>query len=475
MAKFTGEEWSIDQLHDFWYEIDKIGKEEFNLDYDTPQIEIVSSEQMAEAIATIGSPCFYDHWSIGKEVTRLLSEKKRGRGGHVLELIINSKPPVMYIDENNTLIEQGLVLAHAGLGHATVFKNNYLFKKYTSPGSILDYMAYAKDHIRQMESRMGEWEVGNLIDIIKLFAHYGISYRDKKSKKELARRKNATKEELLNLQSNSVLDKEYREDLKRQLRWGGSRDKYNLPEENLLYFIEKHSSLDADRRELVRILRKIEEYFYPQRLTKYIHEGFSSFIQYRVFNRLLEKNIIDEGGYLQFLRSHCSVCFQHSSMPNLNPYAIGVDMFNDLYRMSMEPTKKDLFEYPEICNTDWRESIVNILKNYSDVDFFNRYLTYNVIKKHNLFIIDNNEADDFVTIHKTENSEDDIRQIVSNQLNLNTYIPNLEVSEVVQGASAVYLTAYLKKGDEIDASAISQYFRYLSGFKAVHVTIEEAP
>jgi len=46
------------------------------------------------------------------------------------------------------------------------------------------------------------------------------------------------------------------------------------PQENLLYFIEKNAPLlEPWQREIVRIVRKIAQYFYPQRQTQVMNEG----------------------------------------------------------------------------------------------------------------------------------------------------------------------------------------------------------
>src|SRR5690606_3052197 len=52
----------------------------------------------------------------------------------------------------------------------------------------------------------------------------------------------------------------------------------NLPEENLLYFLEKNSLvLEPWQREVLRIVRVIAQYFYPQRQTKVMNEGCATF------------------------------------------------------------------------------------------------------------------------------------------------------------------------------------------------------
>jgi len=47
------------------------------------------------------------------------------------------------------------------------------------------------------------------------------------------------------------------------------------PQENILYFVEKYSpKLEPWQRELVRIVRKLAQYFYPQAQTKLMNEGW---------------------------------------------------------------------------------------------------------------------------------------------------------------------------------------------------------
>src|SRR6185437_7362271 len=48
------------------------------------------------------------------------------------------------------------------------------------------------------------------------------------------------------------------------------------PQENLLYFIEKNAPLlEPWQREIVRIVRKVAQYFYPQRQTQVMNEGWA--------------------------------------------------------------------------------------------------------------------------------------------------------------------------------------------------------
>jgi stage V sporulation protein R len=434
---FAGESWTIEDLHNFWEVIDNIGKD-WGITYPKTQIEILSSSQMVETIATIGSPCSYDHWSIGKSAINLQAEYDKGHSGLALELIINSDPTIMYISENNTLIQQGLVLAHAGIGHGSVFKHNYLFKQWTDATSILDYLSFSRKYISECEMKYGPRPVEEMLDMCHALQDFGVSQHKRKRLKDYK-----VKQEILQEEQQAVgirqIDKKYKSKINTSLNklTTGIEDKVimEFPEENILYFIEKYSTnLRPWHREILRINRKIAEYFYPQRKTKFLHEGWATFIQYMTFDELLKRGHITEGGYLEFLRNHVNVIYQPGASHNftysgtMNPYAIGFAIFEDLYRMTISPTKEDLKEYPEICNTDWKISLMEIVKNYSDADFVSRYLTSRVISKYKLFTVESDYKSERISITNTANSIDNIREIFAAQRTIGYHSPIVSIA-----------------------------------------------
>ena len=99
----------------------------------------------------------------------------------------------------------------------------------------------------------------------------------------------------------------------------GFDDEVKLPEENILYFLEKNGpELKAWQREILRIVRNLAQYFYPQRQTKVMNEGCATFVHYTLMNRLHEKGLITEGSFLEFLHSHTSVVFQPGFVSHLD-------------------------------------------------------------------------------------------------------------------------------------------------------------
>ena len=110
------------------------------------------------------------------------------------------------------------------------------------------------------------------------------------------------------------------------------------PQENLLYFLEKHAPLLKPwQRELVRIVRKMAQYFYPQRQTQVMNEGWASFWHYTLMNSLYDKGLVEDGFILEFLQSHTNVVYQPSFdsqyYSGINPYALGFAMYTDIKRI----------------------------------------------------------------------------------------------------------------------------------------------
>ena len=67
---FSGADWSFDLLKRSYDAIEEIALGELGLDTYPNQIEVITSEQMLDAYASIGMPLLYRHWSFGKRFAR---------------------------------------------------------------------------------------------------------------------------------------------------------------------------------------------------------------------------------------------------------------------------------------------------------------------------------------------------------------------------------------------------------------------
>jgi len=236
---------------------------------------------MMDAYSSIGMPVGYHHWSYGKQFLQTQQNYQRGFMGLAYEIVINSSPCIAYLMEENTMPMQALVIAHACYGHNSFFKNNYLFKTWTDATAIIDYLVFAKNYVIQCEERYGVAEVERILDSCHALQNYGVDRYKRPSPisaaEERARQeeREAYMQQQVNLLWRTIPTPEDKSEAKQQSHYPAE------PQENLLYFIEKNAPLlEPWQRELVRIVRKLAQYFYPQRQTQVMNEGWASFWHY---------------------------------------------------------------------------------------------------------------------------------------------------------------------------------------------------
>ena len=63
---FTGPNWDYTGLRRVYDAVERIALDEIGLDVYPVQIEVITSEQMLDAYASVGLPLMYRHWSFGK-------------------------------------------------------------------------------------------------------------------------------------------------------------------------------------------------------------------------------------------------------------------------------------------------------------------------------------------------------------------------------------------------------------------------
>lgn len=269
-------EWSFPLLERFDQEIGNLAHNVYGLDTYANQIEVIGSEQMIDAYSSVGLPINYNHWSFGKQFVATEQTYRRGQMGLAYEIVINSDPCIAYLMEENTLPMQALVIAHACYGHNSFFKGNYLFRTWTSADAIIDYLVFARKYIARCEERYGQEEVELLLDSCHALMNHGVDRYKRPAPLTMAEEQRRQRERETYLQSQvndlwrtiPVLDDD--EEARREERWPEE------PQENLLYFIEKNAPLmEPWQREVVRIVRKMGQYFYPQRQTQVMNEGWA--------------------------------------------------------------------------------------------------------------------------------------------------------------------------------------------------------
>jgi stage V sporulation protein R len=476
---FDAPEWNFDILGRIYDAVQRIAEGELGLDTYRNQIEVITAEQMLDAYASTGMPLFYKHWSFGKHFARNEALYRKGWQGLAYEIVINSDPCVVYIMEQNTATTQAIVLAHAAFGHNHFFKNNYVFRQWTDADGIVDYLTFARDYVAKCEERYGPAEVERLLDAAHALMSHGIHRYPGKRKADLRseelreRERREHGERLFNDLWRTVPQgrqgaKPTAEDRRRAL--------LGLPEENILYFLEKTAPrLRPWQRELIRIVRLIAQYFYPQRQTKMMNEGCATFVHHRIMTRLHEQRRITDGAFMEFLHSHTNVVrqlqFDEPGYPGINPYALGFAMMQDIERICVEPTDEDRQWFPDIAG---KGDAYNVLKdtwaNYRDESFVSQFLSPAVIRKLGLFQVvdDADKSDILVAAIHDEAGYLNVRRALARLQDVARYDSDIQVTDVdLVGDRSLSLRHRVVDGITLhtaDAKRVMQHLADLWGY-----------
>ncbi len=430
-------DWTF-ELIDRYHEVIRQTAERFGLDTYPNQLEVITAEQMMDAYASVGMPINYRHWSYGKEFISTEKKYRRGHMGLAYEIVINSNPCISYLMEENTTAMQALVIAHAAYGHNSFFKGNYLFRMWTDASSIIDYLVYARTYIADCEERYGLDVVESFLDSCHALANYGVDRYRRPSKRSLA-------QELADRKSRAAYAQAQVNDLWRTVPVKEEKTE-NVhttarfppePQENLLYFIEKNAPLlEPWQREVVRIVRKVAQYFYPQRQTQVMNEGWATFWHHKLLNTLYDDGHLTDGMMLEWLTSHTNVVYQppvdHRAYSGINPYALGFAMYTDIKRICDNPTDEDRAWFPNIAGTPWLPALNHAMRNFKDESFIGQFLSPKLIRDFRLFAINDDEKKielEVSAIHD-EAGYQRLRQAISLQYDLGTREPNIQVWNV---------------------------------------------
>lgn len=482
---FSKPDWTFDIMSEVYDAIEKIALGELNLDIYPNQIEVISSEQMLDAYSAIGLPLLYQHWSFGKRFVRDETMYRKGLAGLAYEIVINSNPCISYNMEENSMAMQTLVMAHAAFGHNHFFKNNYLFRQWTDADGIHDYLAFAKNFITKCEERYGFTAVEEVLDAAHALMDHGVFRyrrppRPSAAEREAMRRQRddyADKQSLLDLWTDSTLHPrdEQEETVKRKRTH--RQDEFHLPQENILYFLEKHSPiLEPWQREVIRIVRFLSQYLYPQKQTKVMNEGCACFVHYYIINRLHELGLITEGAFMEMMHSHTNVVFQPNyddpRFSGLNPYALGFAMMQDIKRICEDPTDEDRDWFPEFAGSgDWNAVLLDAWANYRDESFIQQFLSPHLIRQFKLFVItdDEKQEDLFVTHIHNKRGYREIRKILAKSYDTANLEPDIQVTDTdLRGDRELKLRHTVHDGillDEKNRDEVLKHLKYLWGYE----------
>lgn len=398
MSTLNGSEWNKQDIHNIWEKVADVAANKYNLTWFEPQFEIVNSEGMMHAYTTNALPNLYDHWSFGKHYESYKKDYDK-HPNLANEVIINSDPAICYLWENNTLMQMVTVLAHAAVGHSSFFKNNYMYKEWTDPSSILPFCNYAKRYIKSCELTHGYKEVELFIDALHSLKTVSFDKTALPPDKSEATRKSIilSKIEDDRLSANSLFDS-----LESLLL-----DKTNqVPEDttekydNILRVFLKHGDLPVWKRNIIIIFMYINQYIYPHHYEKMMNEGYATFWHNILVKDLHEEDFISNGMFLEHLHFNGHVCYQskfssthsgirhvNSRYSNINPYFFGSSIFNEIKRVCIEQDEESLRYCPLLKGKNWVDAVQYAMENFRDDSFIHQFLTPRLARELKLSVV----------------------------------------------------------------------------------------
>ncbi|TKI24957.1 SpoVR family protein [Bacillus pumilus] len=427
--------------------------EEFGLDFYPMRYEICPAE-IIYTFGAYGMPTRFSHWSFGKQFHKMKLHYDLGLS-KIYELVINSNPCYAFLLDNNTLVQNKLIVAHV-LAHCDFFKNNCRFQN--TKRDMVESMSAAAERIKEYEHLHGTKEVESFLDaVLALQEHIDPS---------LVRSK---------LSWNIGDEEEYEDDQpKRQTPyddlWGMDepkiREKKKIakpfppkPEKDILLFIEAHSrELEPWQRDVLTMLREEMLYFWPQLETKIMNEGWASYWHQRIMREL----DLDSNESIEFAKLNAGVV--QPSKTGINPYYLGLKIFEDIEERYDNPCEE--LKKAGVTEGSGRSKMFEVREIESDISFIRNYLTKDLVMREDLYLFQK-QGRDYKVIDKEWKAVRD--QLVS--MRVNGGFPYLTVMDGDYLNNNELYIKHWYEGIELDLKYLEKVLPYLHQLwgRSVHI------
>lgn len=339
--------------------------------------EIVPASIMYE-FGAYGIPGRFSHWTHGKAYHRLRTMYDYGLS-KIYELVINNNPSYAFLLEGNSILQNKLVMAHV-LAHSDFFKHNVYFEH--TNRQMVDGASINADRIRKYEYLHGKIEVEGFLDaVLAIQEHIDPNLRIKKKAKPASESQGQPAPKPAPVQAQGPYDDLLTEEELHPSQQNQEQRKFPpQPEKDLLLFIAENAvGLKDWQRDIIHIVRNEMIYFLPQMQTKIMNEGWASYWHARIMRQL----DLTEDEYIHFAELHSSVV--SPSKTQVNPYYIGMKMFEDIERRWDNPTEEERQRYGR-KGGEGRQKIFEVREIENDVSFIRTYLTKDLVRDLDLYI-----------------------------------------------------------------------------------------
>ena len=336
------------------------------LAFDPVVFQITDSDEIAE-VASMGLPNRFIHWYWGGTYKELVLQQSK-EVFSILELVLNTAPSHAFLRSANTYLQNVLVIAHV-LGHADFFANNHWYRK--SNKNMLNLAEQHARMIRSFEVRYGRERVEKLLDALLTVATSVNAFE--RSGPELRKR--------------------------------------------LIYYLEERAPLEDFERILLESIREEAEYFDLIQRTHIINEGWATFVEAELLNRLLTA------------KEWATISVQLSNRPA--PYTIGYTFFASL---------RDQAGF---------DRVLEIRRFYEDVSLIDLVLTDELVRRLDIFVYDPKEKQKSYDLQKVK------EMLIAQKLYKGE--PRIEVDAASQGRDL--LLAHLDEDRKLEPKRVNLFLR----------------
>lgn len=440
------------ELEQLEYSIQEIMEiaEGFGLDYYPMRYEICPAD-IVYTFGAYGMPTRFSHWSFGKTFNKMKMQYDFGLS-KIYELVINSNPCYAFLLEGNSLIQNKLIVAHV-LAHCDFFKNNLRFS--ATNRDMVESMAATAQRINGYELIHGAGKVEAFIDAVLAIQEH-VDRQLIKPQRYDKRQQMETKQRLAKEQRKTPIRQGEYDDLwELETQGAALSDSEEAipfppePEKDVLWFIQEYSEdLEDWQRDIMSMLREEMLYFWPQMETKIMNEGWASYWHQRI---LREMDLSSEET-IEFAKLNASVVQPSQS---LNPYYLGLKIFEDIERRWNEPTEEERTRFGRVPGKG-REKIFEVRELDSDISFLRSYLTKQLVDDLDLYIFEKQGPEWKITDKAWENVRD---QLVASRMNGG--FPYIVVQDGDYNRAGELLLKHQYEGLELDLKYLERTLPYV--------------
>ncbi|MGX4583904.1 SpoVR family protein [Paenibacillus chitinolyticus] len=440
----------IRQLEHAIAEITEVA-EGFGLDFYPMRYEICPAD-IIYTFGAYGMPTRFSHWSFGKTFHKMKTQYDFGLS-KIYELVINSDPCYAFLLDGNSLIQNKLIVAHV-LAHCDFFKNNARFSR--TNRNMVESMSATAERVRQYEIEYGARRVEEFLDcVLAVQEHVDPSLttpgrrkpeeQDGKDNDKLGRngRPKTGYEDLWDLERQDS-EPETEEEESRPVRFPLK------PEKDILLFIEENAPhLEDWQRDIMTMMRDEMLYFWPQMETKIMNEGWASYWHQRILREL----DLTEEETIEYSKLNSGVV--QPSRHSLNPYYLGLKIFEDIEKRWDNPNEEEREKYGR-RDGGGRSKLFEVREFDSDTSFIRNYMTKELVEDLDLYVFEKKGPEWKITDKTWKNIRD---QLVYSRVNGG--FPYLEVYDGDYQRNGELYLRHSYEGVELDLKYVEKTLPYL--------------